>query len=91
MSNMSYCRFENTSNDLRDCKDALSEMVDGEHGKLSDRELQAAKHLAATCLEILTMLADNMPYDIAELADRTDPKTDIGRFLEELNGNLDEG
>ena len=26
MSNMSYCRFENTNDDLKDCEEALSEM-----------------------------------------------------------------
>ena len=26
MANMSYCRWENTANDLRDCMDALSEV-----------------------------------------------------------------
>ena len=28
MANMSYCRFENTSNDLQDCLDQLIEAVD---------------------------------------------------------------
>lgn len=28
MANMSYCRFENTSNDLRDCIDAMQEAFD---------------------------------------------------------------
>lgn len=28
MANMSYCRFENTVNDLRDCRDALEEIYD---------------------------------------------------------------
>ena len=28
MSNMSYCRFRNTLNDLRDCMAAMAEMPD---------------------------------------------------------------
>jgi hypothetical protein len=28
MSNMSYCRFENTSRDLQDCIDAVETMLD---------------------------------------------------------------
>jgi hypothetical protein len=28
MSNMSYCRFENTSNDMLDCLNAVGEAVD---------------------------------------------------------------
>lgn len=27
MANMSYCRFENTSNDLQDCVDALNDGI----------------------------------------------------------------
>ena len=46
MSNMSYCRFENTLADLNDCKNALDE--NGfEH--LSDDELKAAKRLIRSC------------------------------------------
>ena len=37
MSNMSYCRFENTSRDLQDCIDAVETMLDhkgkNEHGE----------------------------------------------------------
>ena len=37
MSNMSYCRWENTLSDLRDCNDALNDMVyrDGVWGEIS--------------------------------------------------------
>jgi hypothetical protein len=47
MSNMSYCRFENTSNDLRDCLEAMQEFINNkgnvdEHGDaLSKTELNA--------------------------------------------------
>ena len=69
MSNMSYCRFENTSNDLSDCKDALEALLDCEHGGpqdsggLSDHELPAAKRLAATALEIVLRLAEEAGID----------------------------
>lgn len=30
MANMSYCRFENTYSDLRDCTNAIAEALDNE-------------------------------------------------------------
>lgn len=44
MSNMSYCRFENTLGDLRDCYHALRE---GE--RLSLTEFKAAQELFRLC------------------------------------------
>ena len=50
MSNMSYCRFENTLGDLKDCRDALEEEgIDG----LSESELKAYKKLVEVCREIV--------------------------------------
>ena len=40
MSNMSYCRFQNTVNDLDDCADNMSDRAD-----LSDEEARARKRL----------------------------------------------
>ncbi len=51
MSNMSHCRFRNTLSDLRDCRDALSEINDPEK-ELSKEEAAAAKRLFALCREI---------------------------------------
>lgn len=44
MPNMSYCRFSNTLEDLRDCRDALY------NGDICwKREMKAAKALVAVC------------------------------------------
>jgi len=48
MSNMSYCRFENTSNDLAKCYDAL---VEGE--ELSESEKDYKEQLISICREII--------------------------------------
>ena len=50
MSNMSYCRFENTARDLRDCEDALQ----GNAGfnDMSQRELVAVGELLDLCASI---------------------------------------
>lgn len=58
MSNMSYCRFENTAKDLEDCVDALEE-VEGDITKLSKSE-QRAFHK-------LLQLADNFSGDYEHL------------------------
>lgn len=52
MINMSYCRFENTLLDLRDCQEALI-AIDGDLGQLSDTEKRAAHHLIEVCRDIV--------------------------------------
>ena len=52
MSNMSYCRFENTSNDLQDC---LDNWYDKPIDELSEHELKAKKRLLEQCKEIAEM------------------------------------
>ena len=71
MSNMSYCRFENTSKDFLDCLEALRTMVDnsyeergeeesyeegGEQYKdLSDDEKRGLKSLLENCEEFMEL------------------------------------
>ena len=61
MSNMSYCRFENTLRDLQDCANALVEN-EGEFGDplhdLSREERAAAIRLIALCADIGEVRAD---------------------------------
>lgn len=76
MSNMSYCRFENTAKDLADCRDALDNFLNGqpeERGDevaLSESELEWAKELVRDARAILEMVADTK-----------------GEFLENLDEN----
>ena len=63
MSNMSYCRFENTSNDLLDCLWDLEERIDNnglsESGeKLSDYELRGLESIMDTIEQIQKMADD---------------------------------
>ena len=46
MTNMSYCRFQNTLTDLRDCVEHMSE------DDMSDHELRARQSMIALCREI---------------------------------------
>ena len=52
MPNMSYCRFENTVNDMNDCLNAIE---DREVNDLSDYELRALKDF----LELGQTIVDN--------------------------------
>ncbi len=51
MANMSYCRFQNTLHDLRDCQNALDDGV-LEEGSLDEEEASAARRLINVCQEI---------------------------------------
>ena len=47
MANMSYCRFQNTLSDLRDCYDNLDD------NDLSEEEAKARKRLVKVCQSIV--------------------------------------
>ena len=48
MSNMSYCRFENTYRDLQDCYEAMANGTDD----LSDTEKRYFKKMVKMCKDI---------------------------------------
>ena len=50
MGNMSYCRFENTLADMRDCLYALEDGLDA--GELSEYEISALQDFADTARQI---------------------------------------
>lgn len=61
MSNMSYCRFENTSLDLADCNEALESLLNCEGGSsLSEHELNAAVRLFGLCKDFLSKIEDHL-------------------------------
>jgi len=55
MGNMSYCRFENTARDLKDCVEALE---NGETQELSNREIEGLEDLLRSCESIFQMKED---------------------------------
>lgn len=57
MANMSYCRFRNTSADLRDCVDALEELVDNDAQLPSMDELDAMEVMQTRCQQFLRIYA----------------------------------
>lgn len=64
MSNMSYCRFQNTLNDLRDCVSALEELaLDLEEGtdnnnELSTDEASAAREMERLCNKYVALMEE---------------------------------
>lgn len=85
MSNMSYCRFENTSRDLDDCKDALEAMMYEGDAALSESELRYAKDLVKTCAEILMMVAEAASIDSDEILDAALDTETVDRALDAHN------
>lgn len=58
MANMSYCRFENTANDLRDCVYAIEE---GEYNNgISDTEKRGLEEI----FELAHQLVNELEYDV---------------------------
>tara|TARA_R100001480_G_scaffold40593_2_gene53273 strand:- start:1282 stop:1479 length:198 start_codon:yes stop_codon:yes gene_type:complete len=55
MANMSYCRFENTVRDMRDCINAIE---DGECDSLSSYEIRALKEFKEMGDEIKSLDID---------------------------------
>jgi hypothetical protein len=49
MSNMSYCRFENTLADLQDCLEAMQEVEDMQELDLGEYEEEAFTSMANVC------------------------------------------
>lgn len=69
MANMSYCRFENTNHDLRDCVGAMEEAYDMEELDLSKTELSAMKNMRWLCekfIEEFDRLEGTMDVEDAE-------------------------
>jgi hypothetical protein len=77
MANMSYCRFENTNNDLRDCVGAMEEAYNLADLDLSKTELSSLKNMRWLCEKFLEESdrlldadeADGQPDEAQEWAD----------------------
>ena len=71
MSNMSYCRFENTLADLRDCLEQLFQgcLVNKDEYEeyLSESEFDSAVELIEMCRDITEMYKHSDLYEAREL------------------------
>jgi hypothetical protein len=83
MSNMSYCRFQNTALDLDDCNDALADP--SEIDDLSRDEQRAMVRMADLALTYLENLTEHISCLTPEqLQDLDIDTTDITERCEEL-------
>ncbi len=57
MSNMHYCRFENTLDDLIDCYDA---MLEEDMNELSENEKKAKEQLIKICKKIIELTEEEI-------------------------------
>ena len=62
MANMGYCRFQNTSKDMDDCLDAITEQ-----SVSSEEEVTAGKRMFRTILDFLHNEGVIEEYDESEL------------------------
>ena len=77
MSNMSYCRFRNTKQDLEECVDTLEEMMEEEEQPaeaLSVEELQAMKAMYDLCQTYIAMVEKVYILTFDELSDEAKAK-----------------
>ena len=71
MSNMSYCRFENTTGDLQDCIEAIHDWEE-ECKDLSSYETRALKDLLEQAKEIIELeneIGNILDYNIEKLVE----------------------
>ena len=70
MDDKADSRFRRIVTDLSDCEDAIAELLNGvtDDGQpLSDDELRAAGRMIATCLSMVTLVADSVNVPLADL------------------------
>jgi len=77
MSNKSYSRFRSIVTDMSDCEDAIEELFNGvtDDGQpLSEDELRAASRLIASCMSVVTLVADiaHVKLDLEEVEQSID-------------------
>ena len=61
MGNMSYCRFENTYNDLRDCNNHMSDT------NLSDSEKEHRDKIIELCISIASDYGDDFGKEVIDV------------------------
>ena len=69
MGNMSYCRFENTSSDLRDCMEALEELDVEQVAEMSEYERDGLFELIQLANEISNQFSLEDTQELINKAD----------------------
>lgn len=70
MSNMSYCRFQNTASDLRDCFEHLTSLNPADRSFNEERERESRRDLILTCAQILQEMGVEDVFDERDILER---------------------
>ena len=65
MANMSYCRMQNTAQDLRDCINAIEE------GEYADEISRNEQRSLAEIVELARQIIEDLEYEIEEILELT--------------------
>lgn len=81
MGNMSYCRFQNTSQDMGDCVSAVGEMLESGFD-MSREEQRGFKELLEQSVSLLVLVADSIGMDLEKLVEKIEfeSKAVVGEF-----------
>lgn len=75
MSNMSYCQFQNTLLDLRQCRDTLEAILEGDDCVQGQEEQHAMRKLIQLCQEIAELDVEDVEYSNSSvLAERAESR-----------------
>lgn len=58
MTNMSYCAFENTANDMKQAMDKLADVLEGAEGRMSQHEQDGLYRMVDLAARITIMVAE---------------------------------
>jgi hypothetical protein len=88
MSNMSYCRFQNTLQDFCDCRNAMEDLMNDSRAQpLSRDELAAAKLLAEQAQYFLQVIADYAGQSVEEMLDNDSAQNAIEQANKDAANN----
>lgn len=76
MGNMSYCRFENTTSDVRDCMEALEDLDVEQVAEMSDYEKEALVEFIQLANEISNQFRLDTIQELVEEAESYDKYAD---------------
>lgn len=89
MSNMSYCRFENTLADFLDCVNEFNDMINGESKPLKGSERKSALTLLKEAVELISSVAEYSNIELNDLLDDTKLETAFDNINEAADAYLE--
>lgn len=92
MANMSYCRFQNTISDFRDCSSALDDLFSGSEPLESRDERACAAVLIIEAIDLVVRVADELQLDVdLDALDEPKTKEKIRGLIDSCNADFNKG